>query len=107
MSFFLNHFRYRQVAEFFAHANELVNHGFELTEGLDLLPIERHQLGVGQAQGESFATLLAGDQGIGAAPDDGAVGVFDLQELLRKRAPTQLPQAGQLFEEGLAPMFQV
>ena len=31
-----------QVAEFFAHADELVHHGFELTEGLDLAPIERH-----------------------------------------------------------------
>jgi len=107
MSFFLNHFRHGQVAEFFAHADELVHHGFELTEGLDLAPVERHQFGVGQAHGESFATLLAGEQGIGAALDDGAVGMFDLQELLRKGAPAQFTQAGQLLEEGLAPMFQV
>ena len=60
MSFFLNHLRHRQIAEFFANADQLVDHRFELAEGLNLLPIKWHQGGIGQAHREGFAVLLAG-----------------------------------------------
>lgn len=107
MSFFLDHLRHRQITELLAHAHELVDYGFKLVEGLNLLPIERHHLRVGQAHGEGFAPLLAGEQGIGAAFDHGAVGMFDGQELFGERASAQLAQTGESFQEGMAPMFQV
>jgi hypothetical protein len=107
MSFFLDHFRHRQIAELLAHANELVDHGFKLAEGLNLLAIERHHFRVGQAHGEGFAPVFAGEQGIGAAFDHGAVGVLDAQELFGEGASAQLAQIGQLFQEGLASVFQV
>jgi len=106
MSFFLDHLRHRQITELLAHANELVDHAFKLVEGLNLLAIERHHFWVGQAHGEGFARLLAGDQGIGATFDHGAVGVFDLQELLSERASAELAQTSELFQEGLAPTVQ-
>lgn len=103
----MNRFRHRQIAELFADADQLVDHGFELAEGLDLLPVKRHQGGIGEAHRTGLAALLAGEQGIGAALDDGAVGVLDRQELLGERAAAQFAQIGELGQESLAPAFQV
>jgi hypothetical protein len=107
MSFFLDHVRHRQITELLAHANEFVDHALKLVEGFNLLAIERHHFRVGQAHGEGFASLLAGEQGIGAAFDHGTVGVLDRQELFGEGTSAQLAQVGQLLQQGLALVFQV
>lgn len=102
MSFFLNHLGHGQIAELLAQPHQLLDHGLELAQGLNLLAIERHDLWVAQAHGEGFAPLFASEQGIRAALGDGAVGVSDLEELIGKRPPAQLAQINQLLQEGLA-----
>lgn len=95
-----------QIAELLAHTDELVDYAFKLAQGLDLLAIKRNHRRVLQAHGKSLAALLAGEQGIRAAFDDGAVGVPDLQELVSEGSSSQLVPVGQLLQEGLATVFQ-
>jgi hypothetical protein len=107
MSFFLHHLSHRQIAQFFAHPHQLIDGRFKLTHGLNLLAIERDQLGIGQTQGNGPLSLFAREQRIRAALNPRAVGMLDRQELIGQATAPQFLQAGKLLEEGLALMFQV
>jgi hypothetical protein len=62
MSFFLHHLGHRQIAQFFAHPYQVIDDRFKLAHGLNLLAIERDQLGIGETQGNGLLSLLAREQ---------------------------------------------
>jgi hypothetical protein len=86
--------------------HQLVHDMIELAHGTNLLAINGHQIRIGQPFGNGLLAFLAGEQGVGAAFDLGAVLAFDRQELFAKGAAPQLRQAGELLQEILALLFQ-
>jgi hypothetical protein len=90
-----------------AHLYQLVHDGFKLPQGLNLLPIQGHQVGIGQAPGDRLGAVLAGQERIGAALDARTVLALNHEELFRERAAPQLLQAGELLEELLALVLEM
>ena len=84
------------------HLHQPVHHGFKLPHGLNLLPIERHQGGIGQALGDGLRALLTRPERIRSTLDTRTVLAFNHEELLGERAASYFGQAGELLEKLLA-----
>lgn len=107
MSFFLRGLSDRQITELLADLHQLTHNRFKLTQGLNLLLVERDQLRIGQPLGDRLGPFLARQQRIRAAFDRGAILAFDQQKLLGERSAPELRQSRKLPEQRLALVFQL
>ena len=85
---------------------QLIHDRFKIPQGLNLLAVEGHQCGIGQAPGNGPLAFFAREQRVRPAFDPRAVSLFDHQILFGEAAPPQRLQAGQLLEESLASVLQ-
>jgi len=78
-----------------------------LPHGLNLLPIQGHQGGIGQAPGDGLLAVLASQEWIRAALDARTVLAFNHEKLFGERATPQFLQAGELLEKLLTLLPEV
>ena len=107
MSFFLHGLGDRQITELLADLHQLAHDRFKLPQGLNLLPVKRDQLRIGQSLGNRLGPFLSRQQRIRTAFDRGAIFAFDQQKLLGERSAPELRQSCKLPEQRLALVFQV
>ena len=78
-----------------------------MPHGLNLLPIQGHQGGIGQAPGDGLLAVLASQERIRAALDARTVLAFNHEKLFCERAAPQFLQAGELLEKLLTLLPEV
>ena len=84
------------------YLHQAVHHRLELSHGLNLLPIDGHQGGIGQALGDGLLALLTGQERIRSTLDLRTVLPFNREKLLAERAAPYFGQAGEFLDKVLA-----